>query len=214
MNSSRNPRCSYISKIGARCHADPEPGKQYCFFHDPEQKKKPAPARQQAAEIHSQESEIKTALPPGLPVIPLRKASDAASLMAETINQLRGGEMDLDAARAIGYLTNLLLRSRKQAPPQALVEPLAETINQFRRGEIDLRTAKTIGYLVSLMLRCLKEAALEEQLAPSETDRRTQSGPDQQIIRATKPDHAAPNTVSPEFAASVPESAESRPAFG
>src|SRR5260370_22144565 len=161
MNSSKKPPCSYMSKMGARCHADPEHGKQYCFFHDPEQKKKPAPARQQAAEIHSQESEIKTALPPGLPVIPLRKASDAASLMAETINQLRGGEMDLDSARAIGYLTNLLLRSRKGAALQVAAEPLAETINQFRRGEIDLRTAKTIGYLVSLMLRCLNEAALE-----------------------------------------------------
>src|SRR5260370_30432363 len=206
MNSSRKPRCSYISKIGASCHAHPDPGKKYGFFHDPEQKKKPAPARQQAAEIHSQESEIKTALPPGLPVIPLQKASDAASLMAETINQLRGGEMDLDAARAIGYLTNLLLRSRKEAALQVAAEPLAETINQFRRGEIDLRTAKTIGYLVSLMLRCLNEAALEEQLDPSETDRRTQYGPAQQIIRATKPDHAAPNTTSPELPPTVPES--------
>src|SRR5260370_16811896 len=122
--------------------------------------------------------------------------------------------MHTDPPSATRSLPTLRPRSGKKATVQVAPEPLAETINQFRRGEIDLRTAKTIGYLVSLMLRCLKEAALEEQLDPSETDRRTQSGPDQQIIRATKPDHAAPNTVSPEFPANLPESPHTRPALG
>src|SRR5262245_27681340 len=41
-SSSKKPRCQFISKIGARCQADPQTGKDYCFFHDPDQKKKQA----------------------------------------------------------------------------------------------------------------------------------------------------------------------------
>jgi len=196
----KKPRCSYISKIGSRCHADPELGKRYCFFHDPDRKKKQAEARRQGGEARSQESEteIEIPLPPDLSAVPLRKASDVVELTLQAINQLRGGEIDLRTANAIGYLTSLLLRARKE-DVQPVAELLAETINQLRSGEIDLGTAKAIGFLTSLLLRALKEAALEEQQASGET---TSLG---KKPRYTKPlnGHDLPQTI---LGASTPES--------
>src|SRR6266852_5472205 len=152
----KKPRCQYISKIGARCQADPQTGKAYCFFHDPDQKSKQAEAR-------SRQTEPEITLPPNLPAIPLRKASDVFELLAQTVNHFRRGEMEMRAAKAIAYLASLLLRALKANTQPAVAELLADTINQFRRSEIELRAAKTIGHLASLMLSALKQDALEKQ---------------------------------------------------
>ncbi len=159
----KKPRCQYISKIGSRCQADPQTGKTYCFFHDPGQKSKQAAARRQGGEARSRQTEPEITLPPNLSVMPLQKASDVVELLAQTVNHFRRGQMDLRAAKAIAYLTSLLLRALKANTQPAVAELLADTINQFRRGQIELRAAKTIGHLASLMLSALKQAALEEQ---------------------------------------------------
>src|SRR5260370_14620325 len=194
----KKPRCIYIRKIGSRCHADPEPGKRYCFFHDPDRKKKQAEARRQGEEARSREIEIEIPPPPDLSAVPLRKASDVVELTLQAINQLRCGEIDLRTANTIGYLTSLLLRARKE-DVQPVAEPVADTINQLRSGEIDLGTAKAIGFLTSLLLRALKEAALEEQQASGETTSLSKNP------RYTKPlnGHGLPQTI---VGASTPKS--------
>src|SRR5215468_8902533 len=99
MESKKTPRCQFISKIGSRCHADPQVGKDWCFFHDPEQKKKQAEARKQGGEARSRQSEPELTLPPNLSVLPLKNGSDLRMLMVETINHLRCRKMDLRSAR-------------------------------------------------------------------------------------------------------------------
>src|SRR5713226_1829131 len=160
---NKNPRCQYISKIGSRCQADPQTGKAYCFFHDPDQKSKQAAARRQGGEARSRQTEPEITLPPNLSAIPLRKASDVFELLSQTVNHFRRGEMDMRAAKAIAYLASLLLRALKANTQPAVAELLADTINQFRSGQIELRAAKTIGHLASLMLSPLKQGALAEQ---------------------------------------------------
>jgi hypothetical protein len=162
-STNKKPRCHHISKIGSRCMADPQTGKNYCFFHDPEQKKKQAEARKQGGETRSRQTEPEIKLPRNLPVVPLEKFSDVLDLLGQTINHLFSGEMDVAAARAIGYLAGLLQRSLK-AGAQPIATRLADTINRFRRGEMDLRTAKTIGHLSALMLNALKQQA-QQQMA-------------------------------------------------
>src|SRR6266849_4192978 len=153
----KKPRCQHISKIGARCQADPQTGKAYCFFHDPDLKSR------QGGEARSRQTEPEITLPPNLPVIRLQKASDVFELLSQTVNHFRCGQMDLRAAKAIAYLASLLLRALKANTQPAVAELLADTINQFRRGQLELRAAKTIGHLASLMLSALKQAILEEQ---------------------------------------------------
>src|SRR5260370_2456664 len=123
MNANKKHRCSYISKIGSRCQADPEPGKSYCFCDDAEEKKKQAAARQQNEEARSPETEI--ALPPDPPVMPPQNVSYVTALMVETIDQLRGGEIDLPTAKAIGHLATILLRAQKE---DTLYEHLASGV--------------------------------------------------------------------------------------
>src|SRR5713226_8303308 len=111
----KKPRCQYISKIGSRCQADPQTGKAYCFFHDPDQKSKQAAARRQGGEARSRQTEPEITLPPNLPAIPLRKASDVFELLSQTVNHFRRGQMDLRAAKTIAHLASLMLGAIKQA---------------------------------------------------------------------------------------------------
>jgi hypothetical protein len=204
---NKKPRCQFITKNGSRCHADPQVGNDWCFFHDPEQKKKQAEARKQGGEVRARQTAPEITLPPNLPVMRLEKASDLLELFAQTINHLRQGEMDLRATKAIGYLAGLLLRAlNANARPVATL--LADTINQFRCGQVDLPTAKTIGHLASLMLSAMKQALLEEQAASG-----AQAAQPAQVARAGAPRQDRNETViTPTVAAKPPNDAEPHPA--
>jgi len=166
----KKPRCRHISKIGSRCHADPQTGKDYCFFHDPEQKKKQADARKQGGEARSRQTEPEVKLPPDLPVVSLENAGNVFDLLAETVHHLQCGKMDIRVAKALAYLSSLLLRALKADPP-TVAGLLATTINQLRRGETDLSVAKTIGNLAAIMLTAFKQQAQEAQpAAPMEME--------------------------------------------
>ncbi|HZR28617.1 MAG TPA: hypothetical protein VFA71_07540 [Terriglobales bacterium] len=162
---NKKPRCQHISKIGARCQADPQTGKDYCFFHDPDQKKKQSEARRQGGEARSRQMEPEITLLPNLPTICLQKTSDVYELLTRTVNHLRRDEIDLHAAKAIGYLSSLLLRALKSNTQPDMIEILADTINRFCHGQMDIRTAKAVGHLTSLMIGALKQIAVEEQAA-------------------------------------------------
>ncbi len=161
---NKKPRCQFISKIGARCQADPQTGKAYCFFHDPDQKSKQAAARRQGGEARSRQTEPEPTLPPDLPAVRLENAGNVFDLLAVTVNHLRCGQMDVRVAQAIAYLASLVLRALKAHQP-IMAHLLSDTINEVRRGETDLRTAKTIGHLTSIMLTALKQEAQEEEAA-------------------------------------------------
>ena len=158
----RKPRCSHITKSGQRCHADPQTGKDWCFMHDPEQKKKQAEARKQGGEARSRQIEPELTLPPNLPVVRLEKAGDVYDLLAQHVDHLRGRKLDVRVAQAIAYLASLLLRALKAGRP-SVAGLMADTINEVRRGETDLRTAKAIGHLFSVMLTALKQEVEEVQ---------------------------------------------------
>jgi len=163
-SSSKKLRCQFISKIGARCQADPQTGKDYCFFHDPDQKKKQADARKQGGEVRSRQMEPEIMLPPNLPAVRLQKAGDVYDLLALTVNQLRCRQIDVRVVQAIAYLASLVLRAFK-ANQSVVAHLLSDIINEVRRGETDLRTARTIGHLTSIMLTALKQEAQEGQTA-------------------------------------------------
>src|SRR5262249_4478424 len=160
----KKPRCEFISKTGQRCHADPQTGKEWCFMHDPEQKKKQAEARKQGGEARSRQMEPEMLLPPNLPPVHLEKAGDVYDLLAQHVDYLRGRKIDVRVAQAIAYLASLLLRALKAGRP-SVASLMADTINEVRQGETDLRTAKAIGHLTSVMLTALKQEVEEAQAA-------------------------------------------------
>jgi hypothetical protein len=210
---NKKHRCQFISKNGSRCHADPQVGNDWCFFHDPEQKKKQAEARKQGGEARSRQTGPAVTLPPNLSVLPLEKFSDVLNLLSQTVNHLLQGEMDVTAANAIGYLAGVLQRSLK-ADAQPMVTTLADTINRFRRGEMDLRTAKTIGHLTALMLNALKQQAQQEKMAGMmAASRANEPFPRTQTIRPETPRQDRIETViTPTVAAKPPDGPKPHPA--
>ena len=167
----KKPRCQFISKIGSRCHADPQTGRDWCFMHDPDQKKKQAEAcpgepraQKHGGETRTRQISPEITLPPNLPDLPLNNAYDVRQLTLETMHHLRCRTMDLRAARAIGYLAAIHLRALTlNYRLVALI--MAETINQFRSREMDLPTAKTFGMLASVTLCAIKQEAEESEAA-------------------------------------------------
>src|SRR6516164_9688661 len=102
---AKKPRCQFISKIGARCQADPQVGKDWCFFHDPEQKKKQAEARKQGGEARSRQIEPELTLPPDLPMVLLESPGAVFELLAQTVHHVQCRKMDVRAAQTIAYLS-------------------------------------------------------------------------------------------------------------
>ncbi len=116
--------CRHIRPDGVRCRANTLIGSKYCFFHDPQS----APARDAARRAGGVRRSWRAAvLPPDTPDKPLASGADVISLLAETINQVRRGEVDPRISNAIGYLAGILLKARERAELEERVSRL-ETI--------------------------------------------------------------------------------------
>jgi hypothetical protein len=102
-------------------------GSRYCFFHDPDA----AAKRKAAQKAGGQGRQIKV-LSPSAPDAKLKDARDAVNLLAETINQVRRGEIDPKVANAVGYLTGLLLKALYQTDLEQRVTALE--VGQKRRS--------------------------------------------------------------------------------
>jgi hypothetical protein len=105
-------KCKFRKKNGARCAADAQTGKDMCVFHDPSRGEDGHRARRTGG-INSRRAPA--VLPPDTPDSPLESASNISTLIAESINQLRRGQLDPRVANAIGYLASVQLRSLEQS---------------------------------------------------------------------------------------------------
>src|SRR5215470_5708589 len=83
---AKKPRCQFITKNGSRCHSDPQTGKDWCFFHDPEQKKKQAEARKQGGEARSRQPDPELTPPPNPPDVCRENARDLYHLRNESLH--------------------------------------------------------------------------------------------------------------------------------
>jgi hypothetical protein len=199
---SNKPRCQHISKIGSRCQADPQTGKSYCFFHDPDQKKKQAEARKAGGEARSRQTGSRTVLPADLPILALENNSAVADLMIETINQFRRGEMDNGTARTIGYLTTLLLRVRKE---DALKERLAsgQAARPGKKPRYDHVRVNIIPAASDFDFDSDGPVPGMRTVSTCSPPPSRQDKPEDKAKPEAKQDQGKPSPVSPEYAASA-----------
>lgn len=91
---------------GKQCGANVLRGSQFCYHHDPkisqEEKRK---AQAKGGQNRSQK--VSKPLDP----MGIVNAGDITFLIADTINQVRVGEMDCRVANTIGYLAGVALKS-------------------------------------------------------------------------------------------------------
>ena len=121
-------KCKFRNKDGSRCAADVQTGLDVCVFHDPAKVKDGCRARRAGGIKRSCRA---TVLPSDTPDHPLTSPNEVVILLADSINQLRRGQLDPRVANGVGYLSTVLLRALEQGP---LEERMAEIEATLRRG--------------------------------------------------------------------------------
>ncbi len=103
--------CHVRKKDGERCGADAQSGKDICVFHDPTRAADGRRARRAGGTTRSRTAVV---LPQGTPDNPLCNTHEVVTLLAESINHLRRGQLDPRVANAVGYLSGILLKALEQ----------------------------------------------------------------------------------------------------
>ena len=106
-------KCKARKKSGAECAADAQVGKDVCIFHDAAKAADGERARRAGGLSRSRRNSV---LPAGTPDSPLQDTIEVAAFLAESINQVRPGELDPRVANSVGYLASVLLRALEQGP--------------------------------------------------------------------------------------------------
>ena len=129
--------CAQIKSDGSKCRTRPLKGSRLCFFHDPDRVEE----RLSAARKGGERGKIAT-LPGDTPDVQLATAQDMVSLMAETISQVRRGQIDPRIATAVGYLANITLKAREHGELEDRLKTLEEEVER-NRGNSVTRIRKT-----------------------------------------------------------------------
>ena len=103
--------CEQVMPNGRRCRVRRTRGSSYCFFHAPERR-----ADRTAARRAGGLKKRMASLPEVTPDAPLASARDVGRLLAQTINQVRRGELNPKVANAVGYLAGIGSPPLKLAP--------------------------------------------------------------------------------------------------
>ena len=106
-----NSKCQSLRKNGQACGADAQTGKSICIFHDPERSGDAIRARSAGGTARSKPASVVSR---DTPEQTLRSVKEVSSLLGESINQVRRGEIDPRIANAVGYLSAILLKALEQ----------------------------------------------------------------------------------------------------
>lgn len=100
-------QCHFTKSDGQPCGGYSMTGSDYCFLHNPaipDEEKRLAQTRGGANRA------VLTVAEP-LPQVRLETPSDAVMLLADTINRVRAGELDVRIANCIGVLSGHLIKA-------------------------------------------------------------------------------------------------------
>ena len=98
--------CEKTKRNGQKCRAMAMEGSRYCFFHNPTTRKTRKAAQQRGGQANGP-----MVLPADAADLPLHSGKDVAVFLAESINQVRKGQLSPKIAGAVGYLTGLLMKA-------------------------------------------------------------------------------------------------------
>jgi len=99
-------KCKHIKQNGEQCKANTMKGLEYCYLHNPkisEEEKKEASKKGGL-------NRAKTIKQP-LPSLVIKEPGDTVTLLIDTINRVRAGELDIKVANCLGFLTERLLKA-------------------------------------------------------------------------------------------------------
>jgi hypothetical protein len=130
----RPKQCQHIKTDGTRCQANAISRSQYCFFHDPRKAKQRAAARKAGG----YKKHKMAALSSDTPDRQLESLAEVVSLLGETINEVRRGEIDPRVSNAVGYLTNVLIKALEQGNLEERLAALEAIVNNQPKRPVSL----------------------------------------------------------------------------
>lgn len=130
-------QCHFTRPNGQRCKATVQAGKELCVFHDPARAEQVRQARRAGGITRTRGTII---LPTHAPYLPLQNQMEIAALLAETINQVRRGQLDARTANTICFLSNALSRVLDQGSTE---QRLAKLEAQQERQRLDDQHARS-----------------------------------------------------------------------
>lgn len=116
--------CQHVKSDRTPCRAPTMAGAPFCFFHDPSKAKERAEARRAGGRATAA-----AVLPADTPDHPIRTTADIVNLLAETINQVRRGEIDTRIANTVGYLAGICLKAFEQGEIEQRLAALEMIVN-------------------------------------------------------------------------------------
>jgi len=136
--------CRATKKDGTPCTAPAQEGKEYCFFHDPDNAEKQKEARlksRESARRNKQIAENDCGLSIGLPKNHYKLASlkDVKKLLADTTNAYIQGMISVEQAKCIAYLASTMTSNIKDADLETALKSLEERL--AKTGYINKLTA-------------------------------------------------------------------------
>jgi hypothetical protein len=118
-------KCEFPKKDSRRCGANAQPANGLCVFHDPARATEGRRARQAGGISRTRSA---ATLPCDTPDHPLGTTNDVSTLLADSINRLRRGQLDPRVANAMGYLATVLLRALEQGPLEERLTKIEELL--------------------------------------------------------------------------------------
>lgn len=121
-------KCEFIKPDGQNCEAYAVKGTSFCYFHNPdisdEEKKE--------AQTNGGANRALTLKEP-LPVLPIANQDDAVLLVADTINRVRAGKLDIRTANCLGFLADKLLKALEASQTNDKLEKIERLLTQRQK---------------------------------------------------------------------------------
>lgn len=116
-------QCKFIKENNEQCDANAMNNSNYCYLHNPEiDEEEKLTVRSKGGK----ENKIKVFEP--LEPMDLKDPQDVVKLIADTVNRVRSGEMDLKVANCIGYLSGHLTKAFEVAQLSQRVELIEKVL--------------------------------------------------------------------------------------
>jgi len=121
-------KCSFIKDDGEKCEANAVKDSEFCYFHNPdisdEEKKE--------AQTNGGANRALTLKEP-LPVLLIANQDDAVLLVADTINRVRAGKLDIRTANCLGFLADKLLKALEASQTNDKLEKIERLLAQRQK---------------------------------------------------------------------------------
>jgi hypothetical protein len=130
MDKSHEKSCQATKEDGTQCRATAGCGSRFCFFHDPGKADEREAARRAGGIERTRRRPV---LPSDTPDLPLRSATDIVELLAQTMNQVRRGQLDPKNGNCIGLLASVALKAMEMCESERIAT--LERIIRFRPSD-------------------------------------------------------------------------------